>query len=159
MNWPVNWSGCPRSDELRQTLAQGHWPDACPAGLRAHVDGCALCANEILIATHLQRARSEAMSSAQPGASNLLWLRAQARRRNAALERIGRPLAAAQAFAFLVILAAIAGFVVYHWHSLTNRALSLTTALAGWGLAPIALGIAAVTTLGCLAAYLTLQRQ
>jgi hypothetical protein len=155
----MNWHACSRSEELRQTFAQGHWPDACPADLRAHVEQCALCANEILIATHLQRARGEAMSSAQPGASNLLWLRAQARRRNAALERIGRPLVAAQAFAFAVILAAMAGLVVAHWHSLTDRALSLTTALAGWGLAPIALGIAIVTTLGCLAAYLTLERQ
>jgi anti-sigma factor RsiW len=157
----MNWSGCPRLDEVRQALAQGHWPDACAADLRAHVDRCTHCANEVLITTHLQRARTEAIAAARPGASNLLWLKAQARRRNAALERIGRPLAAAQAFAFVVILAAIAGIVAVHWHSLTDRASSLTAALSDWGLAPImlAFGIGILTLLGCLAAYLTAERQ
>jgi anti-sigma factor RsiW len=155
----MNWRECSRLDEVRQALAQGHWPDACAADLRAHVGECTHCANEVLISTHLQRARGEALAAARPGPSNLLWLKAQARRRNAALERIGRPLAAAQAFAFVVILAAIAGIVAVHWHSLTDRASSLTAALSGWGLAPIALGIGILTLLGCLAAYLTLERQ
>jgi hypothetical protein len=155
----MNWRTCSRLDEVRQALAQGHWPHACAADLREHVEQCTQCANEVLITTHLQRARSESVAAARPGASNLLWLKAQARRRNAALERIGRPLAAAQAFAFVVILAAIAGIVAVHWHSLTDRASSLTAALSGWGLAPIALGVGVLTMLACLAAYLTTERQ
>jgi anti-sigma factor RsiW len=155
----MNWRTCSRLDEVRRALAQGHWPDACAAGLRAHVERCAHCANEILITTHLQRARTEALATARPGASNLLWLKAQARRRNAALERIGRPLAAAQAFAFVVILAAIAGIIAVHWHSLADRASSFTATLGDWGLAPIMLGIGILTMLGCLAAYLRAERQ
>lgn len=155
----MNWHGCPRLDEVRQALTQGFWPNACAADLRAHVEQCTQCANEILITTHLQRARSETMHAAHPGPSNLLWLKAQARRRNAAIERTGRPLAAAQAFAFAVILAAIAGVIVVHWHSLTDRAGSFTAMLGDWGLAPILLGIGILTVLGCLAAYLTAERQ
>lgn len=155
----MNWHGCLRLDEVRQALSQGHWPDACAAELRAHVERCSHCANEILVTTHLQRARAQTLEAARPGASNLLWLKAQARRRNAALERIGRPLAAAQAFAFTVILAAIAGIIAAHWHTLTDRASSFTTILGGWGLAPIVLGIGIITMLGCLAAYLTAERQ
>jgi hypothetical protein len=155
----MNWRGCPRQDEVRRALTQGFWPNACAVDLRAHVEQCTSCANEILITTHLQRARSEAMHAVQPGPSNLLWLRAQARRRNAAIERIGRPLAAAQAFAFAVILAAMVGIIATHWQNLTDRASSFTTILGAWGLAPIALGIGTLTLLGCLAVYLTAERQ
>jgi anti-sigma factor RsiW len=156
----MNWRGCSRLDEVRHAFAQGHWPHACAAELRDNVEQCAHCANETLITTHLQRARSEALAAARPGASNLLWLKAQARRRNAAFERIGRPLAAAQAFAFAVILAAIAGLVGAHWHGLTDRASSFTAILGGWGVSPILLGIGILTMLGCLAAlYLRAERQ
>jgi len=156
----MNWRECSRLEEVRQALAQGHCPDASAADLRAHVDLCTHCANEVFITTHLQRARSEALAAARPGASNLLWLKAQARRRNAALERIGRPLAVAQAFAFAVVLAAIVGIIAAHWHGLADRASSLTAALGDWGPAPIALGIGILTMLGCLAAlYLRAERQ
>lgn len=100
----MNWSGCSRLDEVRQTLAQGHWPHACAAELRDHVTHCSDCADEVLITTHLQRARNQAIAAARPGSSNLLWLKAQARRRTAALERIERPLAAAHTFAFVSTL-------------------------------------------------------
>jgi hypothetical protein len=155
----MNWRGCPRLDEVRQALTQGFWPNACAADLRAHVEQCTQCTNEILITTHLQSDRSETMHTAQPGPSNLLWLKAQARRRNAAIERIGRPLAAAQAFAFAVILAVIAGIIAVHWHSLADRAGFFTAMLGDWGLAPIVLGISVLTMLGCLAVYLRTERQ
>ena len=155
----MNFRGCPRLDEVRQAQAKGHWPDACAADLRAHVEQCSDCKNEVLIPTHLQRARGEAMHAARPGPSNLLWLKAQARRRNAALQRIGRPLAAAQAFAFVVILAAIAGIVAAHWHSLANSAGAFSAVLETWGLAPVILAVGVLTMLACLAAYLTVERR
>jgi hypothetical protein len=154
----MNLRGCSRLDEVRQSLTQGYWPDACAADLRMHVEQCSDCKNEILITTHLHRVRAEAVAAARPGASNLLWLKAQASRRNAALDRIGRPLAAAQAFAFVVILLAMAGIVAAHWHSLTDRAESFTAILSDWGLGPIMLGVSVLVMLGCLAAYLTVER-
>jgi anti-sigma factor RsiW len=156
----MNWSGCSRLGEVRQTLAQGHWPHACAAELRDHVTQCSDCADEVLITTHLQRARSQAVAAVRPSSSNLLWLKAQARRRTAALEQIERPLVAAQTFAFAVILATITGLIAAHWHGLTDRASMLTAALAGWGMAPILLGIGSLATLGCLAVvYLRDEKQ
>jgi anti-sigma factor RsiW len=163
----MNWHGCSRSGEVREALSQGRWPDACAPDLRAHVEACNDCANEVLVTSHLRRARAEAVHAARPGAANLLWLKAQAQRRNAALERVGRPLAAAQAFAFAVVLLAIVGIVASHWQTIADRALtaqdpsawSFTALLGDWGLASIVIAVSVVMILGGLAVYLTTERQ
>jgi hypothetical protein len=156
---------CSRLDEVRTALAQGHWPEACATDLRAHVEACTRCAQEVLLTTHLQLDRAGTMASAQPVAPSLLWWRAQVRRRNAALERAGRPLAAAQIFALVIAAAAVVGILVSHWNSLLERAPSAEnaaaalTALRGeWGLAPLLLAFAVVTTLGGVVVYLSTDR-
>jgi hypothetical protein len=154
---------CSRLQEVRQALADGHWPQASPTDLRAHVDTCPRCAQEILITQHLQQSRATAIPGSQPGSASLLWWRAQTRRRHAALERAGRPIAAAQIFAFIIAVTAIIGVVAAHWRDLiasaqTTPALSFTTILSDWGLAPIVIAIAAITTLGGVALYLTTER-
>ena len=103
---------CSRLDEVRTALAQGHWPEACAADLRAHAETCNRCAQEILLTTHLQQDRATTITSAQPVPASLLWWRAQVRRRNAALERAGRPIAAAQIFALVITAAAVVGILV-----------------------------------------------
>lgn len=154
---------CSRLSEVRQALADGHWPQASPADLRAHVDTCPRCAQGILITQHLQQSRAVALAGSRPGSASLLWWRAQTRRRHAALERAGRPIAAAQIFAFIIVVAATIGVVAAHWHSLiataqTAPALSFTVILSDWGLAPVVVAIAAITTLGGVALYLTTER-
>jgi hypothetical protein len=159
---------CSRLDEVRQTLSAGHWPQASAPDLRAHVDTCSRCAQEVLITEHLQQARTEAVASApRPGTANLLWLRAQARRRSAALERAGRPLAAAQIFALIMVAATILGMVASHWRSVLADALpaqdassfSLSAILGNWGLIPLVAAVVVITTLGGVVAYLTVERQ
>ena len=156
---------CSRLDEVRQALSDGHWPQASAPELHAHVATCSRCAQEVLITQHLQLARAEAISSARPGTPSLLWLRAQARRRSAALERAGRPLAAAQIFALVLVAAAIFGIVAAHWSTLfaaaqpDASAFSLTALLGDWGMAPLILGLAILTTLGGVVVYLTTERQ
>ena len=157
---------CSRLDEVRATLAQGHWPHACAPELRAHVEGCTRCGQEVLLTQHMQVARNASMQAARPGAASLLWWRAQARRRNTALERAGRPLAAAQGFALVVALAVVAGLVVAHWQGIVASAtagqsmpaVSLTDLLGSWGLAPVVLAVALVTMLGGVVVYLTTER-
>ena len=163
----MSWPGCNRLEEVRAALAHGHWPQACAPELRAHVEGCDRCAREILITQHLRGSRDTAMAAAQPGSPSLLWWRAQIRRRNAAMARAGRPLAAAHIFALAVVAAVVAGVVGLHWHSLLDRAMavpgvsvsSLTALLGDWGLTPLILGAAVIATLSGVVVYLTAERQ
>lgn len=147
-------------------MAQGHWPQACAPELRAHVERCTRCAQEVLIARHMHTARIESLQVARPGAASLLWWRAQARRRNAALERAGRPLAAAQGFALVVALAVVAALVATHWQGIVASAtagqsvpaVSWSDLLGSWGLAPIILAIPVITMLGGVVVYLGTER-
>jgi hypothetical protein len=157
---------CSHLEEVRQSLAAGHWPDAAAPELRAHAETCTRCAQEILLATHFQQARTAAIAAAQPATPSLLWWRAQLRRRNAALTRAGRPIAAAQTFALTVALLAIAALIATHWQSLIARAPSAQTAAASlgaigtdWGLTPIILAITLITTLGGVVLYLSTDRR
>ena len=158
---------CSRLDEVRQALSAGHWPQASAPDLRAHVATCSRCSQEVLITQHLQVDRAEAVASARPGTPSLLWLRAQARRRTAALERAGRPLAAAQIFALVLVAATVLGMVAAHWRAVVAGALpeqgasafSLTALLGEWGLAPLIAAFALLTTLGGVVVYLTTERQ
>jgi len=153
---------CSRLDEVRRALAAGHWPQACSPDLRAHADACARCAQEVLLTTHFQQSRAEAIAAPAPSVSpSLLWWRAQNRRRHAALQRAGRPLAAAQVFAFLIVAATLIGLVATHWQrllALTPQAPSVSTLLTDWGLAPILLALTLVTTLTGVVLYLTTER-
>lgn len=104
----MNIRACARTHELRNALRLGHWPQACTDDLRAHVAHCSSCSDLVLVTQHLQQARSQAMPAAPVASANLLWLRAQARRRQTAMERAARPLAIAQLFALAVgVLAAV----------------------------------------------------
>jgi hypothetical protein len=159
---------CSRLHEVQQALHQGHWPNASPADLHTHVAACTRCAQEVLLSTHLQNMRTVTVHSAEathPGHASLLWWRAQARRRNAALERAGRPLAAAHLFALVVVIIAIASVIASHWDSLLNRIPStdwttaFTAIVAQWGLGPLILATGVVATLSGVVAYLTADRK
>lgn len=144
----MKWRGCSRLDELRHALWQGHWPQACTMELRAHVEGCSRCGDEILVTKYLQLDRSQTMEVARIGTGSLLWWRAQARRRNSALERAARPLVAAEIFALLVVVAATIWVAASQWHSFVSRVvsakwsliISLSTILGDWGLVPLLVG-------------------
>ena len=104
-------TSCPSEKEVRQLVARGQWPDACTTELRAHVGGCRACGDVVLISEAFQRARVESLAAARPVSPAVLLWRAQLRKRNAAMERIARPLLGAQIFACAVALFAAAGFV------------------------------------------------
>ncbi len=158
-------STCSHLEEIRQSLAAGHWPSAAAPELRAHAETCTRCAQEILLTTHFQQARVDTIAAAQPTTPSLIWWRAQLRRRNAALTRAGRPIAAAQIFALAVALLAIAALIATHWQTLLDRAPTAQTAAASltdisttWGLTPIILAITLITTLGGVVLYLSTDR-
>ena len=106
----MNLKSCPYEKEVRQLMARGQWPDACPAELRTHVSGCRACGDVVLISEAFQQARVESVAAARPVSPALLLWRAQLRKRTAAVERVSLPLLGAQIFACAVALFAAAGF-------------------------------------------------
>jgi hypothetical protein len=157
---------CSHLEEIRQSLAAGHWPHAAAPELRIHAETCNRCAQEVLLTTHFQTARADTLPVAQPIAANLLWWRAQLRRRNAALTRAARPIAAAQIFALAVVLIAIAALVATHWHSVLafaapDATVTLPATGTASGLTPLilTLAITLVTTLSGVVLYLSTDRQ
>jgi hypothetical protein len=103
---------CPHEKEITALLALGHWPQASTAELREHLVGCRSCADMVLVTRTFQAARADAAAAAVPASAGLLWWRAQLRRRNDAVERIGKPILRAQIFAFSVCVLFAAGFLV-----------------------------------------------
>jgi hypothetical protein len=114
---------CACEKEVTQALKDGHWPQGCGPELRTHVDSCGNCSDLVLVTQTFLRARSESEHSAPCGSPSLLWWRVQLRRRNAATERVSRPITIAQIFAWLVTVLVGAVFVTsqyrhgLHWAS------------------------------------------
>jgi hypothetical protein len=95
---------CAREKEVEELVGCGLWPMAAAAELRAHVEGCRACSDLAVVAQAFQAAHSSATAEPTLPSAGALWWRAQLRRRNAAIERIGRPLLGAQIFALATVL-------------------------------------------------------
>jgi hypothetical protein len=170
----MNLGSCSREKEVSELLKQGHWPHACSADLRAHVDGCRVCQDLVLVTASFQKARAEAASAAPLQSPGLLWWRAQLRRRNTAIERVARPLLGAQIFALAVTLMAGAAFLAWQvrrgfssaaWLAELPRVLHLEALLSAtlprfdgslWLLVPV---LATLALLGGVAVYLASEKQ
>jgi hypothetical protein len=101
---------CAREKETAELLERGQWPHACPEELRGHVEGCRVCGELVLVKSAFGRARVHAMTLPVLPSASALWWRAQLRRRNEALEKIGRPLLGAEIFALaMLVLVAVCG--------------------------------------------------
>jgi hypothetical protein len=107
--------GCPREDDIRELLARGQWSLAAEMApeLHAHAAVCRRCSDLVLVAEAFRKARAESAAPARLMPPGVLWWRAQLRRRNAAVERITRPLVGAQIFALAFMLLAGVGFLVF----------------------------------------------
>jgi len=97
---------CAREPEVVQALRLGSWPDGCAAELRSHVAACRTCSEIAVVTESLQTARTQSTATMQTQGAGLIWWRAQLRRRNAAIERIEKPILGAQLFALAMFLAA-----------------------------------------------------
>ncbi len=106
---------CPREKELRELIARGEWQFAAESDpeLCAHVAACRSCNDLVLVVESFRDARIESAASARLVPPGVLWWRAQLRRREAAVERITRPLLGAQIFALAFTLLAGVGFLVF----------------------------------------------
>jgi hypothetical protein len=165
---------CARQSEVQQLLARGHWPHACPEDLRAHVGVCRTCADLVLVAQVFQRDRANTAAMAQLPAPGAIWWRAQLRRRNAAVERVGKPILGAYVFALLFMVLAGAVVVVSQaWHGVRwmdwlgqaqmadvhlQSFNPLTVLNPGWSLPVLIPVIATVAMLGAVVVYLAANR-
>jgi hypothetical protein len=104
---------CAHENEVAELLRRGQWPASCSPELHAHVSGCRSCGDLVLVTENFQRARAEATSTARINTPGALWWRAQLRRRNAAVERINKPILGAQIFALVINLFIVVAFLAY----------------------------------------------
>ena len=164
---------CPHEAEAKAVLRRGHWPDACEPELRQHVETCDRCASQLLVLHAFQRARAEAVQVARINHPDLLWWRAQLRRRNNALQRVGRPVTIAQIFALSISIltaTALLGSLLRNgvdWSSWLPTpstlaqfdALSFVASVkADWGLLLLLTGFGTVVLLSAVVLYLASDR-
>ena len=167
---------CSREKEVTELLARGGWPDACAPELRDHVSACRSCGDLVLVTDAFQKARASAAGAAKLSSPGALWWRAQLRRRNAAVERVGKPILGAQIFALAVNLSLALAFLAYqathglNWLAwLKQMPQSLTAHLesawpsglftSGWSLMVLVPAIATLALLGGVVVYLASEKQ
>ena len=109
----MRFTQCARTSEVKNLLALGHWPHACPLELRAHLLECRACADLVLLTETFSQSRNAAMSNAKLVTPEALWWRAQMHRRFAAVERARRPVFGAQIVGLFFTLALAIGFAGY----------------------------------------------
>jgi len=165
---------CSRQPEVKQMLARGHWPQACPPELHAHVGACKACAEFLLVTQAFQQSRATASADVRLPAAGAIWWRAQLRRRNAAVERMARPMLGAYVFALAITLVVAVSFTVsqahhglrwLNWLAQTGSAsvhadASSSTLLSASGSFPILIAVfATVALVGAVVVYLATEKQ
>ena len=112
MNRARTFGPCPRQMDVQQLLRRGQWPHACPAELRAHLSDCRGCSELVMVTEAFQQSRAAAAAQVRLPAAGAIWWRAQLRRRNAAVERVGKPIFGAYVFALAVTVLVAATFAI-----------------------------------------------
>jgi len=154
----MNIRPCSHESEVRELLQQGHWPAACEPDLRAHIDTCEACAQTVKFAEIFQAARAASMQRAPIAASGPIWWRAQLRRRNAAFERIAKPIRTAQIFAAAICLLATIAILIFEQRSGNTSILATvlhpTQLLSSWSPTALISTIATLTVLAAVTLFL-----
>ena len=169
---------CSREKDVLELLARGHWPQACAPELRAHLGACRSCADLLLVTRAFQTARATTAAQANLPAPGVLWWRAQLRRRNAAVERVARPILGAHIFALSITLFVAVALVVsqarqgLHWLSWFSQlsppqigALNLQALWpsslfnSGWSLAVLIPVLATLALFSAVVVYLASEKQ
>jgi hypothetical protein len=163
---------CSHEAELARALKDGHWPQGCGPELRQHVDACAACSDLVLVTRTFQSAKRESDLASPPGSPGLLWWRAQLRRRNAAAERVARPITIAQIFAWAVTALPCVVFVAsqyrsgLHWASWWSelvplrvlRVLATSSGRGDWNILLLISGFGMVALLSAVVVYLSSEK-
>jgi hypothetical protein len=95
----VNATECTREQDAIDAVAAGRWPARCDDELRAHVAGCAICADVVTVARALQEEHECAWRDARVPPSGRVWWRAEMRARREAAQRAAQPITFVQGIA------------------------------------------------------------
>lgn len=168
----MSLTSCPRVSELASALKAGHARSAWDSSLREHVDACRHCADYLVLSETLHAAREASMHDVPALSPGLLWWRAQLRRRNQALQQIGRPTAIIGKLALLstAIVAVVAllsqrreGAEWLRWlfglqdgASLHHATLAMQSSF--WNLLLGVVSLGAIAALGALALFLATDK-
>ena len=172
----MTFGPCVHEKELTRLLALGHYPSACSLELRNHVEICRSCAELVLVTRAFQTSRAQTAAAANLVSPGLLWWRAQLRRRNAAVERVGKPILGANIFAFSVMILFGLGFLATQatsglrwlsWFTQLPQAPAIhleslwpsTLIGSAWSLPLLIPACATLALLGGVVVYLALEKQ
>jgi len=175
----MTFRSCPRESEIKALLERGQWPHASTTELRSHAADCRACGDLVLITLAFRGARATSVKAANLNAPGVLWWRAQLRRRNAAVERMSRPILGAQIFALAITLLTAVGLAIsqakhglrwlywfgdtqqssgFHLDSLWSTA-TVTSMIPDWNLALLIPALAMLALLGGVVLYLATEKQ
>jgi hypothetical protein len=153
---------CSQQERVTAAIQAGHWPDGCDPELRAHVKHCQTCSDATLVAQALRQARHQAVviQAPQLPSPGLLWWRAQVRRRNAAIERMTRPIAVAEKIALLVVLLATVALIAWQHQPLAAWFSNIWSPLSTLAQVPglLLLAASSLAVFGGFAVYLIRAR-
>jgi hypothetical protein len=111
----MNRTECPREIELLEIITCGRWPDQCPAELRTHIAGCAVCNDVLEVAHALHEDRNAAHPAAHIPSADLVWWRAELRTRQEAIRTASRPIKLVEAFGGAAVLGVVVALVKSVW--------------------------------------------
>ena len=146
---------CSYQERILAAIRAGAWPHAAP-DLCAHVETCNTCNDFALVAQTLRESRNAAMQAPPLPSPGLIWWRAQVRRRNAAIERMTRPIALAEKVALLIVFLAAVALVAWQYPQWTSWLANVWGPLSNFAQLPglLALGLASLVVFGGVAIYL-----
>ena len=152
---------CLHERDVLDLVAIDQWPQRADASLRAHVAGCAVCAEVASIASavrewNVARESNEDAPVARMPEASVVWHRAQLKAKADAARAASRPVWVAQGFALVALIVALVWFgpgsswYASTWTSVSSAvpSVSLGTAAlpAGWGWS-VGLGLSGVVLL------------
>ncbi len=94
---------CAHEADVQTAVATGRWPHRADEALRAHVDGCAVCQDVVMVTTAFEDVDGAARPQPVPE-SAVVWWRSQMRARADAARVAARPITIAQALSFASIV-------------------------------------------------------
>jgi hypothetical protein len=109
----MNRRWCEREFDAVQGLRTG----VLSAELRAHVLSCAICTEAQAVAQVMLRAVSLRGAEHEPPDADLVWRRAEARRKEIALKRATRPLIFMRVLGVVYAAVSVAWFLHYLWRA------------------------------------------
>jgi hypothetical protein len=118
----MNRRWCERESDAVQALRTG----LLSAELREHVLRCAICTEAQAVARVMLRAASLRGAEHEPPAADLVWRRAEARRKEIALKRATRPLIFMRGLSAVYAALSVAWFLHYLWRA------SFVELFSGW---------------------------